>query len=115
MSNQVMFLVAGVGGLSCWVGPSKRVVVGRADECDLQVDVEHVSGSHCEFAVDESGRCSVRDLGSLNGTWVNGRQLLPNVSREIAPGDVVDLRGGKAFTVMQLPMENIVRFMSSKL
>jgi eukaryotic-like serine/threonine-protein kinase len=53
-------------------------VVGRAAECDIQLgsDATHmdVSRRHCKFEIDTPCVC-VRDLGSLNGTFVNGRRI----------------------------------------
>ena len=34
-----------------------------------------VSRRHCLVEVDDGGTVWVRDLGSLNGTWVNGRRV----------------------------------------
>lgn len=60
---------------------------GRHPDCDVQpAGSVKVSRRHCCVA-EASGRVRVRDLGSLNGTWVNDRQ----VKREapLAPGDVL--------------------------
>jgi pSer/pThr/pTyr-binding forkhead associated (FHA) protein len=57
---------------------ASRIVVGRADDCDLHVpaDLEHmnVSRHHCLIEIDPP-RISVRDLDSLNGTMVNGAHI----------------------------------------
>ena len=39
----------------------------------------------------EGGHASLMDLGSSNGTYVNGKRLTPQVDHEIANGDVVAL------------------------
>jgi pSer/pThr/pTyr-binding forkhead associated (FHA) protein len=47
-------------------------VIGRADDCDLQLDSDFVSRHHCRLVIDERDRVvKVRDLGSQNGTFVN--------------------------------------------
>lgn len=50
--------------------------LGRAADCMLRVPpadaTTHVSRHHCRFDIDPPGIC-VRDLGSLNGTYLNGR------------------------------------------
>jgi pSer/pThr/pTyr-binding forkhead associated (FHA) protein len=47
-------------------------VIGRAQDCHLQVPSRFVSRHHCELIVDECDqRVRVRDLGSQNGTFVN--------------------------------------------
>lgn len=49
------------------VGSTK---VGRHGESDVVLDDITVSRRHCEFT-NHGGRCTVRDEGSLNGTYVN--------------------------------------------
>lgn len=47
-------------------------VIGRAEDCSLQLDSKFVSRHHCELIVDEREHAvHVRDLGSQNGTFVN--------------------------------------------
>src|SRR5579862_8753244 len=58
------------------------IVVGRKEECDLRLDHKSVSKMHC-IIVKTDGLLLLRDLGSTNGTRVNGQRirraaLLPN-------------------------------------
>jgi predicted component of type VI protein secretion system len=58
------------------------ILVGRNDDCDLRLDHKSVSKLHCVL-VKTDGLILVRDLGSTNGTRVNGQRirraaLLPN-------------------------------------
>ncbi len=50
------------------------VVIGRSREAGLVVAHPMVSRRHCELYVAE-GWPQVRDLGSLNGVYVGGRQV----------------------------------------
>lgn len=50
---------------------SGRVVIGSADECDIVVESNEASRIHAALEVHDAG-VWVRDLGSSNGTWVNG-------------------------------------------
>jgi pSer/pThr/pTyr-binding forkhead associated (FHA) protein len=64
------------------------VLVGRKEECDLNLDHKSVSKLHC-IIVKTDGLLLVRDLGSTNGTRVNGQRvrraaLLPNDLLNIA-------------------------------
>ena len=52
----------------------KRFVIGRGDDCQLRPQSDMVSRRHCEIRV-EDGAISVRDLGSRNGTIVNGKVI----------------------------------------
>ncbi len=54
---------------------SSRVVVGRSRECDVRVDDGNVSRRHCEFTQESPTAWVVADLGSTNGTEVNGRKV----------------------------------------
>ncbi len=57
-------------------GPA-RCIVGRAKDCDIQIRGDHyadVSRHHCCLEVDPP-TIRVRDLGSLNGTYVNGQLI----------------------------------------
>ncbi|MFM7150801.1 MAG: FHA domain-containing protein [Gemmataceae bacterium] len=58
------------------------VIVGRKEDCDIQLDHRSVSKLHCVLVKTE-GLLMLRDLGSTNGTRVNGTRvrraaLLPN-------------------------------------
>jgi len=64
------------------------VVVGRKEDCDVRLDHKSVSKLHCVI-VKTDGLLLLRDLGSTNGTRVNGTRvrraaLLPNDQLTIA-------------------------------
>jgi hypothetical protein len=64
------------------------VTVGRSQECDVVVGEETVSRFHAELCHGKSGGWTVRDLDSLNGTWLNGLRVR---EAAIARGDVLRL------------------------
>jgi FHA domain len=50
--------------------------VGRLPDCELVIDDPSVSKRHAVLRWNEpQGRCSVRDTGSTNGTFLNGSTL----------------------------------------
>lgn len=49
-------------------------VVGRREDCDLRLDHKSVSKMHC-ILVKTDGMLMVRDLGSTNGTRINGARI----------------------------------------
>lgn len=57
----------------------------------------YISGQHGELRC-EKGQWQMRDLGSRNGTFVNGVKLAPNVWTDLHPGDQVKIATTK-FTV----------------
>ena len=66
--------------------PGKLVTIGRAPGNDVVLDDPLVSGTHA--ALERVGHAwSIRDLGSRNGTWVNGRRLVGE--RVLGPTDEV--------------------------
>ena len=82
-------------------------LVGRKEECDLRLDHKSVSKMHCVI-VKTDGLLLLRDLGSTNGTRVNGQRvrraaLMPDDELTIAGfkfriefGQAGTGRGGKA-------------------
>jgi pSer/pThr/pTyr-binding forkhead associated (FHA) protein len=58
--------------------------IGRTARADFIVDAALVSRVHCRLAVDRSDQLVVQDLGSTNGTRVNGRKVDRMV---LKPGD----------------------------
>ncbi|MCX6368540.1 MAG: FHA domain-containing protein [Armatimonadetes bacterium] len=71
--------------------------VGRKAGNDIVISTDSfVSGSHAKL-VFESGRYSVIDIGSTNGTRLNGRKLTANVPEALASGDTIQF-GQTAFT-----------------
>jgi pSer/pThr/pTyr-binding forkhead associated (FHA) protein len=64
------------------------VLVGRKEDCDLRLDHKSISKLHCVL-VKTDGLLLLRDLGSTNGTRVNGQRvrraaLLPNDQLQLA-------------------------------
>jgi len=65
----------------------KRFVVGRDPGCDLVLDDPKVSRQHAAFVLVGDGRVLLGDLGSSNGTFVDGKRL--KSSRELRGGERV--------------------------
>src|SRR4051794_40100757 len=58
--------------------------IGRHDECQLRIKSSQVSRKHCEV-FEKKGILLVKDLGSSNGTIVNGKRI--QGQRVLEPGD----------------------------
>lgn len=52
----------------------KRIVLGRAESCDIKVADIYVSAEHLCLSRD-GGRWTAEDIGSQNGTFVNGIKI----------------------------------------
>lgn len=61
-----------------------QFVIGRAEECSLRVNSEAISRQHCVISFD-GHEVRIRDLGSRNGTFVNGERL--EAPRRLVMGD----------------------------
>lgn len=64
-----------------------RWTIGRAAGCDIALYDDSVSRRHAEIAV-RAGVCLIRDLGSCNGTRLNGRFV---TRARLRRGDVLEL------------------------
>lgn len=62
---------------------------GRSSTSDVQVTDESLSRNHCLFTADDDGRATVTDLGSANGTYVNG-SFAGTVPCALVDGDVIE-------------------------
>jgi len=75
------------GGRRLVVGP-RGATLGRSRDCDIVVDDANVSRQHAELR-PRGGGWVLSDLGSTNGTRLNGRSIqTPEVVR---PGDEIEL------------------------
>ncbi len=78
-----------------WRLNQRRTLAGAsgdpADGVDLRFAIKQVSSKHCAFELYPSGDLWVTDLGSSNGTYVNGRRLVPKARTRLVVGDQVKL------------------------
>jgi adenylate cyclase len=79
-------MVSADGDLSFELRPGVPLVLGRALSSDLPVLDPTVSRRHAELQV-ESESVSLRDLGSSNGTFVNGIGIPRDQTMRLTPGD----------------------------
>lgn len=77
------------------------VVIGRGQDCDIILDEHQVSRQHARLQQTPQGWTLV-DLGSTNGTQVNGHPLRAHAPYPLQPGDRVAL--GTAVLALQQPV-----------
>src|SRR5438067_1452099 len=66
----------------------RQWIIGRSAECDLVLDQPGVSVRHCRLT-ETASAVVLEDLGSTNGTFVNGVQVTSPV--RVARGDHITL------------------------
>ncbi|MFI7496900.1 FHA domain-containing protein [Streptomyces sp. NPDC049687] len=81
--------------------------IGRALENDLVVSDLQVSRNHAEFHSTPDGRMEIRDLGSHNGTYVNGQPIPKGGSVHLGPADIVGV-GHSTFRIVGDRLEEFV-------
>jgi hypothetical protein len=54
--------------------PNREIVIGRSSDLDMVLVEDMVSRKHAKIVTDEKG-VSIQDLGSTNGTFVNGEKI----------------------------------------
>lgn len=85
-------------------GPGE-FVFGRGPECHIRPNSELVSRQHCLLKVGVGGQLVIRDLGSANGTLVNGSRVVGE--RLLNDGDTLQV-GPVVLQVVLAPAEGPV-------
>jgi predicted component of type VI protein secretion system len=75
------------GGKRLVVGPG-GATLGRSRQCDIVLDDQNVSRQHAEIR-PRGGSWVLNDLGSTNGSCVNGRRI--DGPEVLKPGDEIEL------------------------
>lgn len=75
-----------------------KLLIGRRDSCDISLRFPNVSSHHCEIEL-LNGYWRVRDLGSSNGTKVNGVRV---DTKWLMPGDELSVAKHR-YTVSYTP------------
>ena len=63
-------------GLTFRLLPGTLQTMGRAPRADFVVDAALVSRVHCRFTLNDTNELELEDLGSTNGTFVNGKKVM---------------------------------------
>ena len=71
-------------------------VIGRREDCDLRIPLGDVSRKHCRL-VRDGDTLKIEDLGSSNGTFLNGRRVQEAM---LSPGDSIQV--GPVVFVLQV-------------
>lgn len=98
---QLKPLAAGVDPIFITPG---TIGIGRRTGNDIVItDDAYISGRHAELLGDETG-CYLTDVGSTNGTLVNGRRLEPHQKQLLLDGDEVKIgQNSYTFETLETP------------
>ena len=88
MSNAINGELVPVGGGDTIPLVRPQLKLGRRESCDVCLRFPNISGEHCEMTFKE-GIWFIRDLGSTNGTKVNGDRI--QATKGLRPGDRVTI------------------------
>jgi putative ABC transport system ATP-binding protein len=67
------------------------ILLGRSRECPIWIDSGDVSRRHAEIFTGQNGQLLIHDLGSINGTLVNGQIAQLTAPLPLHPGDHIKL------------------------
>lgn len=85
-----LVVVSGSSNIGKMYRLEHAIVLGRSAQCDVHIDQEGVSRKHALLERSADGAVQIVDLGSRNGTFVNGQA----VSREtLRDGDKIQIGG----------------------
>ncbi|MFH1918888.1 MAG: FHA domain-containing protein [Planctomycetota bacterium] len=68
-------------------GYKSKIMVGRARNNDVIIRASKISKLHASFSLDGKGGYSLQDMGSMNGTMVNGERLVGMKRTAVSSGD----------------------------
>jgi pSer/pThr/pTyr-binding forkhead associated (FHA) protein len=100
----VRLLVAHAKADAKQIALGRETLIGRSPECNLRIASGQVSRKHCVIKVEET-LVTVRDLGSANGTRLNGQTIKTEVDMPIPPGS----------TLVVGPLKFVVQFTAPRL
>jgi pSer/pThr/pTyr-binding forkhead associated (FHA) protein len=73
-----------------------ETVIGRGEGVQIDLDDEQVSKRHCQIRV-EGPVCTIQELGSLNGTFVNGRKMRDDTALRLRHLDEIQIGSTRLF------------------
>jgi diguanylate cyclase (GGDEF)-like protein len=85
-----LIVVSGAGSIGKMYRLEHALAIGRSPQCEVHIDEDGISRRHAQLEITAEGNVQIVDLGSRNGTFVNGAA----VSREtLKDGDKIQIGG----------------------
>jgi len=70
---------------------SSKITVGRATNNDVIIRAQMISKAHATFLLDDGDRIKLMDMGSANGTMINGKKLKKREMSPVRSGDTITI------------------------
>jgi diguanylate cyclase (GGDEF)-like protein len=88
----IMFISGQLSGKLCYL-ENRETVIGRATECDISINDSRISRHHLRISI-EGKQAVIEDMGSTNGTFVNGERITKHLLQN---GDQVHISSDTLF------------------
>lgn len=100
-SAYLIVLRGGIPGTMLLID-ARETTLGRSSENTFALDDMTVSRHHAALRIDDRGHLTLSDLGSTNGTFVNGGRVNAETPVAIAEGDRIQLGSGVLLKLVRL-------------
>lgn len=87
--NPALVLLDGELAGKHWVMNKDVMTLGRDDTCDIVIPIRQISRQHVRFRRESPEQIVLEDLGSKNGTWLNGNKV--EGERFLSDGDEIHI------------------------
>ena len=94
------------GGTKTYKVSKSVVVVGRGKDCDMQILSTEVSRQHCRISIGDD-QVTVTDLGSANGTNINGVPIQAEKDTALVPNSLIEIGPLQIRVLFELPEDVI--------
>ncbi len=81
-------------------GNALNLVAGNSENATLKFDNSLISRNHLQLIYDENGKLHLQDLGSTNGTFLNGNKITEGENYTLKIKDKIELAGKKGILIL---------------